>query len=65
MAQKVVDHHQYAAQHNITELLESLVAELLKQPRPADPLQFLIDALSLSAADARQVCAGLCSRERH
>lgn len=48
----VVDHKQ--AKHSLDKLLGGLLTDLLRE-KPADPLQFIIDSLSLGPEHAAQV----------
>jgi hypothetical protein len=44
--------------HSLDKLLGGLMTDILKQ-KPADPLQFIIDTLTLSPEQAAQVCAAV------
>lgn len=43
------------AKHSLDKLFETLLLEVLKE-KPADPLQYIIDSLSLGPEHAAQVC---------
>eukprot|EP00899_Mesostigma_viride_P029050 jgi/Mesvir1/932/Mv17490-RA.1 len=58
------DAEEYLTKHKVDELLSGMMRELLTE-RPQDPLQYLIDTLTLSnKAEAKQDATGLSAYRR-